>query len=153
MRELLEDIELPEVSMLPDFTPEKRMKMSHPELPQPSTSTISRTPMPQRIGTTPRHRRSKSVGDMWLEHNAIKPVPLGTVLQPNMKRRKSITKLTKATDITDPKTNKYCLLAQETDSVGEVETKVYKADIVPTCGGGAQVIFNDVERLRQESPS
>lgn len=90
---------------------------------------------------------------MWLEHNSVKPVPLGTVLQPSVKKRKSVTKLTKATDVTNPKQSKYCLVAQEQDTDGELETKVYKGDIVPTCGGGAQVIFNDVERLRQESPT
>jgi hypothetical protein len=25
--------------------------------------------------------------------------------------------------------------------------------VVPTCGGGAQVIFNDVETLKQQSPN
>lgn len=100
-----------------------------------------------------RRRRSRSAGEIWLEHNVIKPVPLGTVMQPTMKKRKSITKLSKAKDVTNPKQNKYCLVAQEPDSEGELETKLYKADIVPTCGGGAQVIFNDVERLRQQSPT
>lgn len=90
---------------------------------------------------------------MWLEHNSIKPVPLGTVLQPSMKKRKSLTKLSKATDITNPKQSKYCLLTQGMDQEGDLETKVYKGDIVPTCGGGAQVIFHDVERLKQHSPT
>ncbi|RZC32836.1 kinesin-like protein KIF23 [Asbolus verrucosus] len=105
--------------------------------------------------TTPavRRRRSRSAGDVWLEHNSVKPVPLGTVLQPSMKKRKSVTKLSKASDITNPKQSKYCLIAQEQDLEGELETKVYKGDILPTCGGGAQVIFNDVEKLRQESPT
>ncbi|EFA04570.1 kinesin-like protein KIF23 [Tribolium castaneum] len=99
-------------------------------------------------------RRSRSAGptEVWLEHNSVKPVPLGTVLQPSMKKRKSVTKLSKASDVTNPKQSKYCLIAQEQDD-GGVETRVYKGDIVPTCGGGAQVIFNDVERLRQESPT
>ncbi|KAJ8920904.1 hypothetical protein NQ315_015697 [Exocentrus adspersus] len=125
-------------------------------------SVVPQTPRSQMLDnqsrrnvvySTPRRRRSKSVGEVWLEHNSVKPVPLGTVMQPSMKKRKSVTKLTKATDITNPKQSKYCLLAQEQDTDGEVETKLYKADIVSTCGGGAQVIFNDVERLRQESPT
>ncbi|KAJ8960732.1 hypothetical protein NQ318_020024 [Aromia moschata] len=105
------------------------------------------------ISSTPRHRRSRSAGEVWLEHNAVRPVPLGTVMQPTMKKRKSVSRLTKASDVTNPKQSKYCLVAQEQDADGEVETKLYKGDIVPTCGGGAQVIFNDVERLRQESPT
>ncbi|XP_044756917.1 kinesin-like protein KIF23 [Coccinella septempunctata] len=100
-----------------------------------------------------RHRRSRSAGEVWLEHNSIKPVPLGTVLQPSVKKRKSLTKLTKASDITNPNQSKYCLIAQDQDTEGEIETKVYKGDIVPTCGGGAQVIFNDVELLKQKSPT
>ncbi|CAG9826668.1 unnamed protein product [Diabrotica balteata] len=104
---------------------------------------------------TPKsRRRSKSAGEeLWLEHNSIQPVPLGTVLQPSMKKRKSVSKLTKASDILNSKQSKYCLLAQEQDTDGELETKLYKADILPTTGGGAQVIFNDVERLRQQSPT
>ncbi|KAF2900610.1 hypothetical protein ILUMI_05579 [Ignelater luminosus] len=101
----------------------------------------------------PRNRRSRSAGEVWLEHNVIKPVALGTVLQPSMKKRKSVNKLKKASDVTNPRQNKYCLLAQEADAGGELETKLYKGDIVQTCGGGAQVIFNDVECLRQESPT
>lgn len=126
------------------------------------TQTIGETesveklrPGHRKLATTPsmRHRRSRSVGEVWLEHNSVKPVPLGTVMQPAMKKRKSVTKLSKASDVTNPKQNKYCLIAQEAATDGEMETKLYKADIVPTCGGGAQVIFNDVERLRQESPT
>lgn len=101
-----------------------------------------------------RRRRSRSVdNNVWLEHNAMKPLPLQTVMQPAMKKRKSISKLTKATDITNPKQSKYCLLAQEPDTDGELETKLYKADILPTTTGGAQVVFNDVEKLKQESPT
>ena len=29
----------------------------------------------------------------------------------------------------------------------------FQADVVPTAGGGAQVIFNDVETLKQQSPT
>lgn len=107
----------------------------------------------RNIVITTSKRRSRSAGDVWLEHNVVKPVPLGTVLQPAMKKRKSVTKLTKATDVTNPKQSKYCLMTQETDAGGDLETKLYKGDIVATCGGGAQVIFNDVERLRQQSPT
>ncbi|CAH1963873.1 unnamed protein product [Acanthoscelides obtectus] len=111
---------------------------------------------PKRVGYngTPYHRRrSRSADEVWLEHNTVKPVPLGTVMQPSMKKRKSVTKLDKAKDVTNSKQSKYCLVAQEQDTDGETETKLYKGDIVPTCGGGAQVIFNDVECLRQESPT
>ncbi|KAJ8980299.1 hypothetical protein NQ317_005219 [Molorchus minor] len=122
-------------------------------LTQTPKSTVDHQSRRNVISSTPRHRRSRSVGEVWLEHNAVKPVPLGTVLQPSMKKRKSVSKLTKAGDVTNPKQSKYCLVTQDQDTDGEVETKLYKGDIVPTCGGGAQVIFNDVERLTQESPT
>ncbi|KAJ9578772.1 hypothetical protein L9F63_004980, partial [Diploptera punctata] len=102
----------------------------------------------------PRHRRSRSAGDEhWLDHRPEAVVELGTVMQPNMKRRKSVTKLTDVKDVTGSKMSKYCLMTQEQDSSGELETRLYKGDVVPTVGGGAQVIFNDVETLKQQSPT
>ncbi|GJQ67820.1 pav [Trypoxylus dichotomus] len=119
-------------------------------------ANVSKTPTPshhRNIATSGSRRRSRSAGDVWLEHNVIVPTELGTVLQPSMKKRKSITKLSKASDILNPKQSKYCLISQEPDVDGVMETKLYKADIIQTCGGGAQVVFNDVEALRQESPT
>ncbi|XP_044268791.1 kinesin-like protein KIF23 [Tribolium madens] len=127
---------------------EKQPLQEHNVLETPKQQTRRYVGTPAVRG---RRSRSAGPGEVWLEHNSIKPVPLGTVLQPSMKKRKSVTKLSKATDVTNPKQSKYCLIAQEQDDDG-VETRVYKGDILPTCGGGAQVIFNDVERLRQESP-
>lgn len=99
------------------------------------------------------NRGRAKAGDVWLEHNSIKPIPLNTVMQPSMKKRKSVDKLKKAADVTNAKQTKYCLIAQESDGAGDVETKLYKGDIIPTCGGGAQVVFNGVECLREESPT
>lgn len=100
-----------------------------------------------------RHRRSRSAGDKWIEHRAPNPVPLGTVLQPYLVNRKSVTKLTGAKDITGNNASKYVLVSQEADTDGDVETKLFKGNIIPTSGGGAQVIFNDVECLVQKSPT
>ena len=101
--------------------------------------------------TNPRHRRSKSVGnEKWLEHRGqTNPIPLGTVLQPyyNAKTVKS----PEMRDITSG-TSRYCLITQEADTEGELETKLYKGDVIPTTSGGAQVIFDDVECLTQMSP-
>lgn len=77
---------------------------------------------------------------------------MGTILQPFYKNRKSITKLTDARELTNPKTSKYCLVDQAADTDGEVETRLYKGNVIPTSGGGAQVVFNDVELLKQSSP-
>lgn len=79
-------------------------------------------------------------------------MPIGTILQPYYKNRKSITKLTDAKDIVNAKTSNYCLVSQAADTDGEVETRLYKANVIPTSGGGAQVVFNDVECLKQKSP-
>ncbi|XP_033226200.1 kinesin-like protein KIF23 [Belonocnema kinseyi] len=98
-----------------------------------------------------RYRRSQSA-DRWIDHRPGALVPVDTVLQPLMRRRRSITKLTSPKEITDG-ASRYCLIAQNHDSEGELETKLYKADIVPTSGGGAQVVFNDVECLKQMSPT
>lgn len=100
-----------------------------------------------------------------------------------IQRRRSITQLTSPKEITDG-ASRYCLIAQEHDTDGELETKLYKVlhsdiiaignlyiniqilyinkynffsslkqgDILPTSGGGAQVVFNDMECLKQSSP-
>lgn len=75
----------------------------------------------------PRHRRSRSAEGTgrWLDHCPATPVPLNTVFQPNMKKRKSITKLTDVKDITKG-TERYCLTTQEQDTDGELETRLYK---------------------------
>ncbi|XP_066245796.1 kinesin-like protein KIF23 [Euwallacea similis] len=145
------DSELPPVEMNTiDIEPDCTSKPLSSQTPK-STSHMHRRNL--NAAAAARSRRSRSVGDVWLEHNVIKPCPLATVMQPTMKKRKSVSKLDKASDIINRKQSKYCLVAQEPDTDGEMETKLYKADIIPTCGGGAQVIFNDVERLNQESPT
>jgi kinesin family protein 23 len=53
-------------------------------------------------------------------------VELSTVMQPLMKQRKSVTKLTDVKDITNPEISKYCLMTQDQDSSGELETRLYK---------------------------
>nr|XP_033336370.1 kinesin-like protein KIF23 [Megalopta genalis] len=100
--------------------------------------------------SNPRHRRSQSA-DRWVDHRPGALVPLGTVLQPLMRRRRSVSRLADPKEITDG-ASRYCLVAQEHDTDGELETKLYKGDILPTSGGGAQVVFNDMECLKQLSP-
>ncbi|XP_047542555.1 kinesin-like protein KIF23 [Vanessa atalanta] len=123
----------------------------------PQTRDTRETPTSSRRGVAianPRHRRSLSAdGKGWVEHAPNKIVPMGTVLKPNITNSKFVNKLTNVKDIANSKSSKYCLISQEQDTDGELETKLYKGDIVPTCGGGAQVIFNDVEMLKQFSPT
>lgn len=117
--------------------------------------SISETPRPRRKSaaiSNPRHRRSKSAGDLWVDHQPATPVPMNTVMQPKIEKRKSVTKITDK-DILDDKVSKYCLTTQSQDTDGELETKLYKGDVIPTATGGRQVVFDDVEVLRQESPT
>ncbi|XP_058831630.1 kinesin-like protein KIF23 [Topomyia yanbarensis] len=105
---------------------------------------ILHTPRPARgiAVATPRYRRSRSTDERWLEHRSANPIPLGNLLQPYYSSRKSVTKLTAAHDDTDAKT----------DTKGEIETKIFKGDVIPS-GAGPQVIFSDVECLKQYSPT
>jgi len=100
------------------------------------------------------HRRSKSTdADLWLDHRPSVggPLPSNTVLQPVLRKRRSVNKL-EAADVVNDKTSKYLLTTNTQDQEGEVTTKLYKGDVIPTVGGGRQVVFNDVEVLTQESP-
>lgn len=72
-------------------------------------------------------------------------------MQPQYKARKSFTK-PEAKDIINSKAAKYCLVSQTADTDGELETCLYKGNVIPTSAGGAQVIFDDVEYLKQKSP-
>ena len=41
---------------------------------------------------------------------------------------------------------------QEQDSDGDVQTELYKGEIMPTRTGGASVKFTDIEKLQHSSP-
>lgn len=56
-------------------------------------------------------------------------------------------------DLKNSNSSKYCLTSQAADTDGEVETRLYKGNVIPTTGGGVQVVFNDVELLKQMSPT
>lgn len=140
------------------FTPGSTPRALPAHLLTPFSSvqqTRDSTPSKRGIAVAnPRHRRSLSAdGEGWIEHAPNKLVPMGTVMKPQIYNSKLVNKLTNVKDIANSKTSKYCLISQEQDTDGELETKLYKGDVVPTCGGGAQVIFNDVELLKQFSPT
>ncbi|XP_039305232.1 kinesin-like protein KIF23 isoform X2 [Solenopsis invicta] len=129
---------------LKEQVPELTMRVVNPD----KSARISRK---DKIPiSNPRYRRSQSA-DRWIDHRPQTLVPIGTVLQPLMQRRRSIKQLTSPKEIMDG-ASRYCLVAQEHDTDGELETKLYKGDILPTSGGGAQVVFNDMECLKQSSP-
>lgn len=72
-------------------------------------------------------------------------------MQPVLKNSKSVSEL-KAKDITGRGNSKYVITHHDADPNGQVETHLFKGDVVPTTSGGAQVIFNDIETLTQDSP-
>lgn len=103
--------------------------------------------------SNPRHRRSLSTGnEKWIDHRPPGTMDLGTVLQPHMKNKRSLSNLKNVTAANLKDASKYALTHHSADNYGNVETEVYKGEIIPTVGGGAQVIFQDVETLRQSSP-
>jgi len=117
-----------------------------------SSNDVSSTPTPRRSAAiaNPRYRRSRSAGQVWIDHQPSKPVPTNTIMQPsNLKKRRSKTKVSEK-DL--PRCSNYALTHQEQDSDGDLETKIYKGEIIPTATGGAQIVFNDVEMLKQKSP-
>lgn len=136
-----------------DGPPTRNSQLRHLTPSKSDTKLIENenTPLSSRVVANPRHRRSSSQGDTWLDHRPIGNLELGTIFQPKMKKKKSVTKIN-VKDITKD-VSKYALVHQEQDNHGEVETQLYKGDVVPSVTGGAQVIFNDVETLKQTSPT
>lgn len=104
------------------------------------------------VGAVLRHRRSKSSGtETWVDHKPAGTIDTGSVMQPVMKKRRSVGKLG-VKDVTQG-ASKYALMHQEEDSAGDVEQQLYKGDVIPSVTGGAQVVFNEVETVKQLSPT
>lgn len=116
---------------------------------KPTPRSTSTTPKPTPA-YNPRHRRSRSSNaEIWLDHRPQGNVELDTVLQPKIKKKKSVSKL----EVKDTKeASKYMLTHQDLDSEDNLTTKIYKGECLPTAGGGTAVVFNDVETLTQTSP-
>ncbi|KAF6040878.1 KIF23 [Bugula neritina] len=109
-----------------------------------SPSAGAHRPTPVR-----NHRRSKSAGEKWLDHRPEAIAPLETVLQPKMKHKKSVGKL----EVKDTnKASRYILTTQDSDTQGNLQTKLVKGDVKPTATGGSAVVFTGVETLKQTSP-
>lgn len=101
----------------------------------------------------PRQRRSSSA-DKWLDHRPVGTIGLDTVLQPHFKKRKSVTSVKGLTSHDLNQSSHYALTTHVVSDpeTGEVETRVFKADVIPSLVGGTHVVFNDVEKLTQEDP-
>ncbi|XP_065294894.1 kinesin-like protein KIF23 isoform X2 [Dermacentor albipictus] len=124
-----------------------------------ATGMSSSTSEPRLCGTPKttmppvmRHRRSRSSGaEMWVDHKPTGTVDTGSVMQPVMKKKKSVGKLG-VKDVTKG-ASKYALLHQEQDAGGDVEEQLYKGDVIPSMTGGAQVVFSEVETVKHLSPT
>ncbi|XP_068618029.1 kinesin-like protein KIF23 [Battus philenor] len=126
-----------------DFTPGSTPRALPAHMLTPfSSAQHTRDTASSRRGVAianPRYRRSLSAeGRGWIEHAPNKLVPMGTVMKPVIENSKNVNKLTNVKDIANAKTSKYCLISQEQDTDEELETKLYKGDVVPACGGGAE---------------
>lgn len=100
----------------------------------------------------PRHNRSLSCSSMqWIHHKPHGTIDTGTVLKPKFKNGRSVRNL-RSSDILRKDAAGYSVVHQDADPNGEVETSVYKGHIISTVCGGAQVILNDIETMRQVSP-
>ena len=78
-------------------------------------------------------------------------VKTGTVFKASLKHKRVVNAAPTQKDMRHQ--SNYMLQHQEVDTEGEVETRLYKGDIIPTIGGGSQVEFKDVETLICRSPS
>ena len=101
----------------------------------------------------PKHRRSLSSGQgKWIDHRPLGTIDLGTVFTPKLKNKKSVSSLRQLSTNDLVNASHYALTQHIADKNGDVSTHIYKGDVIPTAGGGAQVLFNDIETLHQ-SPS
>ncbi|RWS13149.1 kinesin-like protein KIF23 [Dinothrombium tinctorium] len=116
---------------------------------EPTSPKISSAPPV----VNPRHRRSLSTGtEKWIDHRPPGTLDLGTVLRPKIKNKRSVTNLKELGTNDLKQCSKYALTHHEAVDNGEVETYVFKGEVIPSVGGGSQVIFQDVESLKQNSP-
>lgn len=75
-----------------------------------------------------RYQRTQNA-DRWIDHRPTGIVPTGTILQPRTQpHKRTIRKLTNPKDFVT-RSSRYCLLSQEQDADGDLETKLYKVII------------------------
>ncbi|XP_040457445.1 kinesin-like protein KIF23 isoform X1 [Falco naumanni] len=132
-------------------------KIEKPERPsrerdreKPVQRSVSPSPVPSAPPVRPRHRRSRSAGERWVDHKPPSNLPTETVMQPHVPHAITVAA---ASEKALAKCDKYMLTHQELASDGEIETKLIKGDVFKTRGGGQAVQFTEIETLKQESPT
>ncbi|XP_064387362.1 kinesin-like protein KIF23 [Halichondria panicea] len=122
-----------------------------------STLKESNTPISKserKRGNVPALRgkgRKRSFSENYLEHKPTTTVRSGDLLQPLMKKKKTVS-TPRPKDFQSRQVDKYCLQHQEEDSQGDIQTALFKGDIHRTRGGGTSVQFTDVEVLKHSRP-
>ncbi|KAH9412486.1 Kinesin-like protein kif23 [Dermatophagoides pteronyssinus] len=99
------------------------------------------------------HETAKTNGK-WINHQPTLMLPMGTIMKPVIKNKKSVTQL-KTSDFYGNRrsaASKYALIHHEATNSGSIETKIFKGNVIPSTAGGAQIVFNDVELLKQIPP-
>ncbi|XP_065178180.1 kinesin-like protein KIF23 isoform X2 [Sycon ciliatum] len=102
-------------------------------------------------GAAPLYTRKRRSDEKWLEHKPEGTLQTDTVLQPKLKKSKTVT-IPKKSDMTSKNYGRYMLHHQEEDSIGEVKEQLFKGAMMKTRGGGMSVQFTDVETLQQRRP-
>lgn len=69
--------------------------------------------------------RKRSFSENWLEHKPSSNVNSGDLLQPVIKKKKTVA-TPKPKHLRDNAVNRYCLEHQEEDSEGALKTELYK---------------------------
>nr|WNS50023.1 kinesin-like protein protein KIF23 [Halisarca dujardinii] len=110
-----------------------------------------RTPLTETDNLPTHGGRKRSISENWLNHRPTTTLEGATVLQPNIKKKKTIT-TPKPKHFKD-KHSKYMLTHQELDVKGRTKTKLFKGDILESRGGGHSVRFTNIESLDTQSMS
>ena len=75
-----------------------------------------------------KNNRKRSLSENWLEHKPATTVQSGDVLQPVLKKKKTVS-TPRPRDFKSKQADKYCLQHQEEDSEGDVKTALYKVSV------------------------
>lgn len=78
--------------------------------------------------------RKRSFSENWLEHKPSSNVNSGDILQPVIKKKKTVT-TPKPKHLRSAAVNRYCLEHQEEDSQGDLKTALYKVCIITVLEG------------------
>lgn len=98
------------------------------------------------------HSRSHSCSCMrWIDHKPTGTIETSTQIKPKIRNRRSV-KVLRTSDILRKDAAGYSIIHQSAEPNGDVTSSLYTGKIVSTVTGGAQVILDDVEVLRRESP-